>query len=104
MLFRSDLDRDDETLWPLRARIHDRVRRAWNAFTYRVLHPYEEAPRGEPYVLFCLHHQPEAAVDVYGALNSNQLAVIETLSRTLPATHRLWVKERAEMLLRTGSG
>ena len=40
-----------------------------------------------------LHHQPETSVDVYGSLNSNPVALIEPLSRLLPVTHRLWVKE-----------
>lgn len=92
-LFRSDLDRDDHTLWPLRSRLHDRARRAFNAILYKLVRPYECPSKAERYVLFCLHHQPEAAIDVYAALNSNQEALIETLSRTLPATHALWVKE-----------
>jgi hypothetical protein len=88
------LDRDDATLWPLRSRIADRARRAFNAYAFRFARPYErELPRGERYVLYPLHHQPEASVDVFGSLNSNQVSLIEALSRLLPATHQLWVKE-----------
>ena len=92
-LFRSELDRGDETLWSLRDRVADRIRRAWNAWRYRVARPWTGTPAGERYVLYCLHHQPEAAVDVFGSLHSDQVALIDRLSRILPATHTLWVKE-----------
>ena len=55
--------------------------------------PFETSPPNERYVLYPLHHQPESSVDVFGSLNSNQLALIDTVSRLLPVTHRLWVKE-----------
>lgn len=92
-LFRPELDRGDATLWPLRARITDRMKRLVNAKSSELLSPFMSAPPNERYVLFPLHHQPEASIDVYGSLNSNQLALIETLSRLLPASHKLWVKE-----------
>jgi hypothetical protein len=97
-LFRQQVDRDDETLWPLHLRIRDRARRAFNALTFRLARPFQPAPPNERYVLFGLHHQPEGAIDVYGALHSNQSALIETISRTLPATHMLWVKEHVGAL------
>lgn len=87
------LDRGDATLWPLSARIADRIARFVNATTARYFSPFEKPRANERYVLYPLHHQPEASVDVYGSLNSNQMALIETVSRLLPATHRLWVKE-----------
>jgi hypothetical protein len=92
-LFRPDLDRHDATLWPLHRRIADRTTRIVNALGSRYLSPFDGGPAGERYVLYPLHHQPEASVDVYGSLNSNQEALIATLSRILPATHKLWIKE-----------
>lgn len=91
-LFRPSLDRDDGTLWPLQARIVDRIIRIVNSKSFW-LQPFERELKEERYVLYTLHHQPEAAVDVFGSLNSNQEAVIESLSRLLPSTHKLWVKE-----------
>lgn len=90
---RPDLAHGDETLWPLRARIADRIRRGFNAKTLDWFPPFERTPSRERYVLYPLHHQPEASVDVVGSLNSNQHALINTLSRILPSTHKLWVKE-----------
>lgn len=92
-LLRPELDRWDATLLPLRARIVDRTKRFVNARSSTLLSPFMSAPTNERYILFPLHHQPETSVDVYGSLNSDQLALIETLSRLLPASHKLWVKE-----------
>jgi hypothetical protein len=92
-LFRPGLDRGDATLWPIGARIADRTARLFTSMACRLSPPFERAPWGEPHVLYALHAQPENTIDVYGSLNSNQMAVIELLSRMLPATHKLWVKE-----------
>lgn len=48
--------------------------------------------RPGPYVLFGLHTQPESSIDVWAPFFSNQMWVIETLSRCIPPTHRLLVK------------
>jgi hypothetical protein len=92
-VFRPHLDRDDATLWPIEARIADRVRRSVNAQAIRWLSPFERSLPKERYVLYTLHHQPEASIDVFGSLNSNQAQLIDSVSRLLPATHKLWVKE-----------
>lgn len=49
-------------------------------------------PAGRPYVLFGLHMQPESTIDVWAPFFSNQMWVIELLSRSIPASHRLLVK------------
>jgi hypothetical protein len=67
----------------------------------RVFPPFQrcaDLPCDERYVLFCLHHQPEASIDVVAAAYSNQMATIERLARCLPATHRLWVKEHGSAI------
>ena len=46
----------------------------------------------EPYVLFGLHMQPESSIDVWAPFFSNQMWVIELLSRSVPASHKLLVK------------
>lgn len=51
-----------------------------------------DEPPGAPFVLFGLHRQPESSTDVWAPFFSNQLWVIELLSRSIPATHRLLVK------------
>lgn len=49
-------------------------------------------PGSGPYVLFGLHMQPESSIDVWAPFFSNQMWVIELLSRSIPPTHRLFVK------------
>jgi len=49
-------------------------------------------PPSSPFVFFGLHMQPESSIDVWAPFYSNQMWVIETLSRCLPPTHKLLVK------------
>jgi hypothetical protein len=49
-------------------------------------------PLGTPYALFGLHLQPESSIDVWAPFFSNQMWVIELLSRSIPPSHRLLVK------------
>lgn len=89
---------DDITVRPIKDAIRDRLRLASNALRLRLSPPFEPAPAGGRFVLFCLHHAPEASIDVLGAPHSNQAHLIERLSRLLPATHELWVKEHPDWL------
>jgi hypothetical protein len=52
----------------------------------------ERAPPGQRYAFFGLHMQPEASIDVFAYFFSNQLRVVELMSRSLPPTHALLVK------------
>jgi hypothetical protein len=67
------------------------LRRRWNLLRA----PFElpQMPPERPYVLFPLHKQPEASVDIKGAPYNNQVELLRTLARTLPSTHDLLVKE-----------
>lgn len=49
-------------------------------------------PPATPYVLFGLHMQPESSIDVWAPFFSNQVWVIELLSRSIPPSHKLLVK------------
>jgi hypothetical protein len=51
-----------------------------------------DAPPQTPYVFFGLHMQPESSVDVWAPFFSNQMWVIELLSRAIPPSHKLLVK------------
>lgn len=91
----------DTTVPPLGARMRYRAVRAFNAAMLRAFPPFQrcaDLPCDERYVLFCLHHQPEASIDVVAAAYSNQMATIERLTRSLPATHRLWIKEHGSAI------
>jgi hypothetical protein len=49
-------------------------------------------PPARPYALYALQMQPESSIDVWAPFYSNQLQVVETLSRSIPPTHELLVK------------
>jgi hypothetical protein len=51
----------------------------------------EEPPAG-PFVFFGLHLQPESSIDVLAHFYSDQLRVVELISRSIPPTHKLLVK------------
>ncbi|MGN7381775.1 hypothetical protein [Paenibacillus sp. SAFN-117] len=79
--------------------IHDRFTALFNSWSSRLGKPFEEpfAGRGpsKPYVLYALHRQPEASIDVLGGSISNQLELIRALTRSIPSTHDLYVKEHS---------
>lgn len=49
-------------------------------------------PPTNPYVFFGFQMQPESSIDVWAPFYSNQMWVIELLSRAIPPTHKLLVK------------
>lgn len=57
--------------------------------------PFEKInlSKSKPFVLFTLHHQPESSIDILGSYFSNQIEIIRIISRSLPSTHELYVKE-----------
>lgn len=46
----------------------------------------------EPFILYGLHRQPESSIDVRGAFFDDQLTLIKQIVRSIPVTHRLYVK------------
>ncbi|MCE3232765.1 MAG: capsule polysaccharide biosynthesis protein [Rickettsiaceae bacterium] len=53
----------------------------------------EELSKGRPYIYFPLHVDPEASTMVLADKFTNQIAVIETIAKSMPAGMRLLVKE-----------
>jgi hypothetical protein len=49
-------------------------------------------PPGGAFAFFGLHMQPEASVDVWAPFFSNQIRVVELVSKSLPPTYKLMVK------------
>jgi len=46
----------------------------------------------DPFVFFGLHFQPESSIDVCAHFYSNQVRVVELISRSMPPTHKILVK------------
>lgn len=49
-------------------------------------------PVEEPFILYGLHRQPESSIDVRGAFFDDQLTLIKQIVRSIPVTHKLYVK------------
>lgn len=49
-------------------------------------------PVDEPFILYGLHRQPESSIDVRGAFFDDQLTLIKQIVRSIPVTHKLYVK------------
>jgi len=88
-------DPHDETHFSPRWLVRQRSLEVINAAVHRISNPYWVPPErpARPFVLFPLHRQPEASIDVIGARFSNQAELVRALARTLPSTHDLYVKE-----------
>jgi hypothetical protein len=54
---------------------------------------FEQPVGGEKFVFFPLQIQPEASTSIRGKWFSNQLSLIENISRSLPCNYKLYVKE-----------
>lgn len=84
----------DATHFPLTRDIRDRLGAIWRRLQLRRVAFHDGTPvQGERFVLFPLHRQPEASIDVLGDFYSDQLGLLRQISRALPATHSLYVKE-----------
>lgn len=84
----------DATHFPLAGEIRDRLAAIRNRLQLRRVPFSDGAPvPGERFVLYPLHRQPEASIDVLGDFYSDQLGLLRQISRSLPATHTLYVKE-----------
>ena len=90
----------DETYPPIfhmiKERINSIVRYKW---VKKYISNFDNgAYQDKPYVLFPLHVQPEASIDVRGSYYSNQLELIKVLARSIPITHNLLVKEHSNFI------
>ncbi len=59
---------------------------------------FQQPVVGENYVLYALHKQPEASIDVFGADYADQTHLIRQIARRLPADTWLYVKEHSNCL------
>ncbi len=67
------------------------LRRRLNMLTYKLAPPYQ-TPGAAPFGLYALHTQPESSIDVVGSYYSDQIGLVRTIARSMPATHELYVK------------
>jgi len=86
-------DRDDPTaVGPMQA-IDQRLRRIARVASADLRGVFEKPVEGEKYVLYPIHFQPEASTLVQAPLYVDQVALLRDIATSLPADHRLYVKE-----------
>jgi hypothetical protein len=73
-------------MWQRFVRIRRQYAAQWSGL-------FERPVKGERYVLYPLHFQPEATTLVLAPYYLDQLALIEDIVKSLPAGYRLYVKE-----------
>ena len=73
-------------------RVREAIRVRKNLLLLRHRTLVQEPPLAGGFAFFGLHMQPEASIDVWAPFFSNQICVIEFLSRSLPPTLKLLVK------------
>ncbi|MDO1502196.1 hypothetical protein Q2T40_18845 [Winogradskyella maritima] len=101
-IFRTNQDANDVTLYSspynqFKIRTTEIINRfIFNKFVSETT--IEKLPENGKFVLFTLHKQPEASIDVIGRYYENQLSLIENIWRFLPENYYLLVKEHSNAI------
>jgi hypothetical protein len=90
---RYRIDPDNPTLDPPLGAVGQRVHRLARARWSQRRNYFTRPRQGEPYVLYPIHFQPEASTLVLAPMYLDQLALIESIAKSLPVGHWLYVKE-----------
>jgi hypothetical protein len=86
-------DRDDPTaVGPMEA-VQQRLTRIARVASADLRGVFEKPVDGEKYVLYPIHYQPEASTLVQAPMYLDQVALLRDIAASLPADHRLYVKE-----------
>lgn len=59
---------------------------------------FDNPIKGEKFVLYTLHKQPEASIDVLGTTYSNQIELIRNISINTPRDYKIYVKEHSNAI------
>lgn len=86
-------DRDNPTAIPPHRVIRQRLERIVRVRMTTLRGLFEQPVPGERFVLYPIHFQPEASTLVQAPLYLDQVALLEDIAKSLPAGHRLYVKE-----------
>jgi len=87
------LDRANHTLKNPAGIVGQRFLRLYRFHTANLIKIFDKPVKGEKYVLYPLHFQPEASTLVLAPYYLDQLALIENMAKSLPVGYRLYVKE-----------
>lgn len=101
-IFRTNQDFNDPTLYSNPYTLFKiRTKEIWNRIAFKNFvseTTYEQLPKDKKFILFTLHKQPEASIDVCGRYYENQLQLITNIWRILPEGYILLVKEHSNAI------
>lgn len=82
------------------------LQRAWRLWCLKHWNPFQAADRipKRPYAYYPLHVDPEASTMVLAPMHVNQIHVIEALSKSIPLSWNLLVKEHLPMIGKRPAG
>lgn len=101
-VLRTNQDSNDPTLYSnpiIQFRI--RANEIYNRFLFKNFiteTDIDKLPKNKKKILFTLHKQPEASIDVIGRYYENQIDLITNIWRILPEDHILLVKEHSNAI------
>jgi hypothetical protein len=97
----KNMENDDPSISPtnIKGRLHKGLTEEWNRLTYPFVktEPYSKI-ENKNFVVYTLHKQPEASVDVVGRYYDNQYTNIQNIWRILPDDWYLVVKEHTNAI------
>lgn len=107
-IFRTNQDSNDPTLYgnPI-TQLKIKGSEFFNRFIFKNFISeveIEDLPKDKKKILFTLHKQPEASIDVIGRYYENQLELISNIWRLLPENYILIVKEHSNAIGDRGIG
>ncbi|UOB19421.1 hypothetical protein [Abyssalbus ytuae] len=101
-IFRTNQDSNDPTLYNSAFTLFKiRTKEIYNRIVFKNFvkeTKIEELPQNKSFILFTLHKQPEASIDVIGRYYENQLELITNIWRILPQEYILLVKEHSNAI------
>lgn len=91
--------KSDPTRFPISWLLAKRTSEVINRYAMKTIKFHEPKHHWDkPFVLYPLHKQPESSVDVLGDFYSDQLNLIKQIVRSLPISHKLFVKEHSNSI------
>ncbi|MEZ4792895.1 MAG: hypothetical protein R2783_05395 [Gelidibacter sp.] len=101
-IFRTNQDFNDPTLYSNPYTLFKiRTKEIWNRIAFKNFvseTTYDQLPKDKKFILFTLHKQPEASIDVCGRYYENQLQLITNIWRILPEGYIFLVKEHSNAI------
>lgn len=99
---KSAIQKDDYTRSSTIERIRNDLEQVYRKYRIKHTNIFEKPKGNENFVYFPLHLQPEYSTMVLAPMYLNQVEVARKISRSIPASYKLYVKEHPSMIKNRG--